>query len=396
MKEKLLKKKLKNVIKRIFYKIYQYLFLKLAVQKKRIFFVSSLGRNYTGSPRAIYEEMVRQGLDKQYECIYLIQDLHTEIPGKVKKIKKGRLAYYFYLATAGVIVSDTRLPDNIQKRKQAKYVQTWHGTPLKKLALDMTQVHMSNGQSLEEYQQKFRDNTATWDYLVAQNPFSEETFRRCFAFEGEILRCGYPRNDVLFSGNTKEKIIRLKEKFGIPKEKKVLLYAPTWRDNQYFGLGKYRFATEMDFDLMQSKLSDEYVMIVKYHYLVSEKIDWSAYQNFVYTFPATCDIAELYLMADALITDYSSVMFDYSILKRPMYFFAYDLEQYKNDLRGFYFDFLAQAPGPVVQTTEELVEAIQKEEVADYKACYEVFCKTYNPWDNGTASIQIVNKILNC
>lgn len=385
-----MKKQIKKWLKRILYAIYKYIFLHLPIEKKRIIFVSSLGRNYTGSPRAIYEEMVRLGLDKEYACMYVIQDLHTKVPGQVKKIKKGHVKYYLALATARVIVSDTRLPDSIKKRKGTTYIQTWHGTPLKKLALDMTQVQMSNGQSIEEYHESFRKNASTWDYLIAQNPFSEETFRRCFAFEGHILRCGYPRNDVLFAKNNAEDIKKLKQKLGIPLDKKVLLYAPTWRDNQYFGLGKYKFATEMEFDRMQQALAEKYVLIVKYHYLVQEQVDWAKYKGFVYTCPADYDIAELYLMADALITDYSSVMFDYSILKRPMFFFAYDLEQYKNDLRGFYFDFLAQAPGPVVQTTDALIEAIQKTEQEEYAERYAQFCARYNPWDNGTASAQIV------
>ena len=388
-----MKNKVKKLAKRILYAIYKRVFLRLPVKKTRIVFVSSLGRNYTGSPRAVYEEMVREGLDKRYECIYVIQNVNTPMPGEVKKVKKGRVNYYLALATAGVWISDTRLPDSIKKRKETVYIQTWHGTPLKKLALDMTQVQMSNGQSIEEYHESFRNNAATWDYLVAQNPFSEETFRRCFAFTGKVLRCGYPRNDVLFSGNTKENIERIKKELGIPTGKKVLLYAPTWRDNAYFGLGKYKFATELDFDRMKETLADEYVMIVKYHYLVQEKVDWSAYKNFVYTCPAEYDIAELYLAADALITDYSSVMFDYSILKRPMFFFAYDLEQYKNDLRGFYFDFLAQAPGPVVQTTESLITAICETKPEEYAERYAQFCERYNPWDNGTASAQIVELV---
>lgn len=385
-----MKNKIKKLAKRILYAVYKYIFLHLPVRKKQIVFVSSLGRNYTGSPRAIYEKLVQEGLDKRYECMYVIQDLHTQMPGQVKKIKKGHIAYYMALATAGILVSDTRLPDSIKKRKETLYIQTWHGTPLKKLALDMTQVQMSNGQSIEEYHESFRNNAATWDYLIAQNPFSEETFRRCFAFQGEMIRCGYPRNDVLFAGNNAETIQKIKTKLGIPQDKKVLLYAPTWRDNAYFGLGKYKFATELDFERMQQTLAKDYVLIVKYHYLVQEQVDWSAYQGFIYTFPADYDIAELYLVADALITDYSSVMFDYSILKRPMYFFAYDLEQYKNDLRGFYFDFLAQAPGPVVQTTEALLKAICETKPEKYAKQYAQFCERYNPWDNGTASAQIV------
>ena len=101
---------------------------------------------------------------------------------------------------------------------------------------------------------------------------------------------------------------------GIPQDKKVLLYAPTWRDNQYHGMSIYKFVTAMDFSLLREKLSEDYVIIVKYHYLVMDDMDWSDYEGFVYTFGADHDIADLYLVSDMLITDYSSVMFDYCIL----------------------------------------------------------------------------------
>src|SRR5699024_8283031 len=127
-----------------------------------------------------------------------------------------------------------------------------------------------------------------------------------------------------------------------------------WRDNEYYDDKKYKFATALDFEEAKKALSDEYIMIVKYHYLISERVDWSGFEGFIYSFPAEQEISELYLISDMLITDYSSVMFDYSVLKRPMFFFAYDLENYRKNLRGFYFDMLEEVPGPISMTTEQL------------------------------------------
>ena len=134
----------------------------------------------------------------------------------------------------------------------------------------------------------------------------------------------------------------------------------------------------MDFDLLKEKLSEDYVIIVKYHYLVVEDIDWSDYEGFVYTFGAENDITNLYLVSDMLITDYSSVMFDYSILNRPMFFFMYDLESYRDELRGFYSDVLEEIPGPISKTTEELIKDIEEYDHSMYEEKYRAFRDKYN------------------
>ena len=314
-----------------------------------------MGRNYSGNPKHIYEEMVRMGLDKELECVWVLEDTNTEIPGNAKKIKRSRLSYYYNMARAKIWVFDTRDPPSIQKRDQGYYIQTWHGTPLKKLGMDMDDVFMAGNMDITDYKRNLYNDTQKWDFLLSQNEFSTEIFKRAFAFADEsssfqeIWTYGYPRNDVLTNNNNQKDIKKLKEELGIPKDKKVLLYAPTWRDNEFHRQSIYKFVTALDFDLLKEKLADDYVIIVKYHYLVVENIDWSDYDGFVYTFEADQDISDLYLVSDMLITDYSSVMFDYCILNRPMFFFMYDLEEYRDELRGFYFDVLEEIPGPISQ-----------------------------------------------
>lgn len=130
-------------------------------------------------------------------------------------------------------------------------------------------------------------------------------------------------------------------------------------------------------------------MIVKYHYLIMDAVDWTPYEGFVYHFDQSRDIAELFLVADLLVTDYSSVMFDYSILKRPMFFFAYDFYKYKNELRGFYFSYRKEMPGPISSTTEELIRDIREYDGSLYEERYENFCRRYNGVDDGSASGQV-------
>lgn len=390
----IMKKKIRTLIKDITIMLYRCMVKILPVKKNIILFESNLGRNYTGNPRAIYEEIVRQGLDKQYKCVWFFENPRKKIKGNAKIVKRARLQYLYYMAVAKVWVFDCRQPEFLIKRKETSYIQTWHGTPLKKLALDMEQIDSVVSSSIDEYHEQFRKNTATWDYLISQNRFSTDTFRRCFDFEGKpIFEVGYPRNDVLFQHNNKKDINRLKEKYNIPKDKKVILYAPTWRDNEFYVQGVYKFVSPLDFKKAQKELGDEYVFLVKYHYLVSDKIDWSEYEGFVYSFNEKVDISRLYLIADMMITDYSSVMFDYSLLKRPMFFFAYDLENYENNLRGFYFDFLKEAPGPISKTTDQLIFDIKNYDQKEWKEKYNQFSQKYNSADDGKASAKIVEKI---
>lgn len=384
---------MKKLLKKIAIWIYHVWATVLPVQNKTIVFESNLGKNYTGNPRAIYEYMVEQGLDERYNIVWILEDLTTNLPGKAKKIRRVRIKYFYYMAISHIWVADCRQPMYLKKRKNQIYIQTWHGTPLKKLALDMDVLDMSGSTDIEVYRENFRANTATWDYLISQNRFSTETFRRCFDFHKEMLEIGYPRNDILFKGNNEAYIAQLKQEMGLPADKKIILYAPTWRDNQYYKKGVYKFSTQMDYDKMQQELADEYVMIVKYHYLVKDPVDWSKYQGFIYQFSQTEEISRLYLVSDILITDYSSVMFDYSLLKRPMIFFTYDMEDYKKNLRGFYFDFMGTAPGPIVQDNDELVKAVKEYDSGQWEKLYHEFSVTYNHADDGNASGKVCKVI---
>ena len=363
-----------------------------------ILFESSNGRNYTGNPRYVYEKILKDGLENEFKCVWVFMDPNNQdLPGNAIKVKKSHFKFLYYSIVSGSWIFDSRHLYYLKKSKETKYIQTWHGTPLKKLGLDMDFVNMSGKEDIEQYHQEFRENSASWQYLISQNSYSSEIFRRAFAFNGEMLEIGYPRNDILINDNNQDNIDRIKSKFNVPKDKKVILYAPTWRDNEYYESGEYKFATKMDFELMKEALSDDYVMIVKYHYLVKDNVDWKIYGNFIIECDADWDIQELYLISDILITDYSSVMFDYAILRRPMLFFTYDLEFYKNSLRDFYFDMFEEVPGPIVEDTESLVKEIEGLNVEDYEsrygAKYDNFQSKYNEFDRGIACQTIIDLI---
>jgi hypothetical protein len=177
------------------------------------------------------------------------------------------------------------------------------------------------------------------------------------------------------------------------KGKKVVLYAPTWRDNQHTSGEGYTYKTEVDFDKLREELGDEYVILFRAHYLVANSFDFDRYRGFVEDVSSYSDINELYIAADILVTDYSSVFFDYANLKKPVIFYMYDLEEYANDLRGFYIS-LDELPGPIVRDEDALIKEVRACDEWKPDQKYEQFCERYNPKDDGNASERVLARII--
>jgi CDP-glycerol glycerophosphotransferase len=388
-----MKRKVTAIIK----KLYQIVFLlagkTFPVSKKLVMFESFLGKQFSDNPRAMYEYMKEHY--PKYNLVWSVDRQSAEIFEKegIPYIKRFSLGWLISMNRAGYWVTNSRFPLWIPKPKHTTYVQTWHGTPLKKLAADMDQVLMP-GTNTDDYKRNFLKEAAKWDYLVSPNAYSTEIFKRAFRFHRTMLETGYPRNDILYLNNNEEYITNLKQKLLLPS-KKVILYAPTWRDNQFHRKGKYKFDLELDLLSMKEELGDEYVVILRLHYLVAENIDLSPYEGFVYDFSKYEDIRELYLISDLLITDYSSVFFDYANLKRPILFFVYDLEDYRDNLRGFYLDFEESAPGPLYKKTSQIVQEIKEIDSSGYEISkkYEEFYQKYCYLENGCASKRTVEAI---
>lgn len=358
-----------------------------------IMFESFLGKQYSDNPRAIYEYLKEHNPD--YKMFWSVErnSLQKFKTHEIIYVQRFSIKWIFLMNRAKYWVTNSRLPLWIPKPKKTIYVQTWHGTPLKRLAADMDEVHMP-GISTEEYKKSFITEAEKWDYLISPNKFSTEIFKRAFQFDKKILETGYPRNDYLINCNNGKEILRIKQAIQVPSDKKIILYVPTWRDNQFYGRGRYRFDIEMDLDLLNKELSDEYVILLRMHYLVSESLDLSKYDGFVFDLSYHEDIRELYLISDILVTDYSSVFFDYANLKRPLIFYVYDIAEYRDRIRGFYIDFEKEAPGPLVKTTEELLDKIKKLEESDqesetYNHFYHKFCYL----EDGNASARVVRQV---
>lgn len=388
--------KIKALFKKVYFFSFKILTFLFQIRNDVVMLESNLGRNYSGNPKYIYEEMILRGLDKRYMLIWIVEDKSIDIPGKCKKIRKSRLLYSYFSAIARFWVYDCRQAKLLEKRNGSIHIQTWHGTPIKKIGLDLEVLNMSGMDDVDGYKRNFFNESRDWDYLLSQNSYSCQIFRRAFAFEKDMIEVGYPRNDILINGNHGEHIGKLKRQFGLPMNRKIILYAPTWRDDEYHEKGRYKFNVRLDLKSLHEIFKDDYAIVLKMHYLVADSMDLSDYEGFAFLCDPKVDIQELYLVSDIMITDYSSVMFDYSILRRPMLFFAFDMEKYRDEIRGFYFDFTSVVPGPVVTTNEALIEEIKQVEFSYYErygALYDEFVKKFNPWDDGKASSKIVDFI---
>ena len=228
-----MKKTMKNIMGKTVKAAYNLSSHIIPANKKIVLFESSNGRNYTGSPKYIYEEIVSQGLDNDFKCVWSFTNTDIEIPGNAIKVKRSFPKFLYYTLRSGTWIFDTRHLYYLKKNKNTRYIQTWHGTPLKKLALDMDFLNTDGNDDIEKYHEDFRKNSASWDYLISQNSFSSEIFKRAFDFKGEMLEIGYPRCDILINKNNSDDIDEIKSRLKIPKDKKIILYAPTWRENKF-------------------------------------------------------------------------------------------------------------------------------------------------------------------
>ena len=272
------------------------------------------------------------------------------------------------------------------------FVETWHGTPLKKLAFDLEDIHSAD----QNHKIMFYKDSRAWDYLISDNIFSSEIFKRAFDLtRDKIIEVGYPRNDILYSKNNVEDINIIKQKLKLPEHKKVALYAPTWRDNIFYEPGKYKFELALNLDSLQEECGDEWVILLRTHYHIADRIDTTKYNGFVYNVSTYDDISELYLVSDVCITDYSSVFFDYANLQRPILYYVYDYELYKNELRGMYLDMERDLPGPLLKTSNEVIGALknlQKIE-EEYEERYNQFYQRYCSIDDGSAAKRVVELV---
>lgn len=382
---------------RHYFKIMQfvYSFMKVfcRIKPKQVIFESGIGKQYSDSPKQIYQKMLTDPFFEGYKFIWIYNGYDIEKDDRLKIIKRFSWEYFYYLATSEYWVNNQNFPYYIHKPKHTTFLQTWHGTPLKKMMNDVDSFSDKDA----GYVPRMNKVNAQWDYLVSPSHYATERFESAFLPKAKILEVGYPRNDVFFlSDNEKGEILRqLRNMWGI-NNKKVILYAPTFRDDDKTSAGKQDFKLNLNIEAMYKALHEDYVVLFRQHAIVKTKLYIPDYfKDFFIDVSKFSDVQQLYLLADMCVTDYSSVMFDYAITKKPLLFYTYDYEDYKENLRGFYIDFEAEAPGPLLYDTDQLIDAVQHIDQVEknYESKYQQFYNKYGYIENGTSTKKVIDAV---
>lgn len=386
-------KVVKNILGKAICLVYKICYRFVPSDEKTVLFISFHGRGYSDNPKAIHQYMIQQERFKGYKLIWAIKkNKGVSIEG-AKVIKYFSIPYFYYLARSKYWICNCKLPAYVLKKDNQIYLQTWHGTPLKRLAHDIIVpegvTFYRSGMSGDEMRGTYDNDVAKYNYMVSPNKFCTEVFQSAFRINRErLIETGYPRNDFISTATEKE-IKRIKADLNIPLDKKVVLYAPTWRDNT-FNMSGYTFELQVDFYKWKERLGEDYVVLFKPHYLIVNKYEnEKEFEGFLYNIEANVDIKELYVISDVLITDYSSVFFDYAILERPIYFYMYDLQEYAEELRGFYLDVQKDLPGLIFDDEDQLLEAVCTNATGGLSI--EEFNKRFNHMEDGNCSKRVVD-----
>lgn len=339
-----------------------------------VFFESFYGRSAGCNPRALDRELAKRA--PAVRRYWSVTDLSVAVPEGSIPVVEGTSEWWNARSEARLLVVNDWLRRRFVRKPGQRVLQTWHGTPLKRLALHRPGFHPRRMAAVVKEARR-------WDALLAQNLYASRILRKAYALFGKpIWIDGYPRNDLLVNGDAQQ----IRHDLGIAPKERVLLYAPTWRDDR---------SEMVDFvDPAALAAAADAVVLVRGHSrtLAPGRDSTGARVIDVTGYP---DTSHLLLAADALITDYSSLMFDFSVTGKPMFFLVPDLEHYRGELRGFYFELADRAPGPLVRSQEELVLALDDLEVPyAYEQRYTAWQAQFNRRDDGRASERVVSRIL--
>ena len=292
----------------------------------------------------------------------------------------------YEMATAKIWIDSHTKPYWIRKRKDQFYIETWHG------GLGMKKIEADMGDNLKiSTKKQIKNNSKIADLFISNSSWLTNIYKRAFWYNGEILECGYPKNDIIFQ-NEKHKQIekKIKEYYGIAENKKILLYAPTFRDNE-------EFEYNIDLNKLYKELNrneEKWVIVYKLHpLLINSTKKVINQQDKIINATQYNDMQELIIASDMLITDYSSCIFDIAMLYKPAFIFAQDVEKYSKE-RGLYFD-IKKLPFPFSETNEELIKNIKNFNKEKYKKDLDNYFKEVGLKETGNATKQIVDIIEN-
>ncbi|MGW2225372.1 bifunctional glycosyltransferase/CDP-glycerol:glycerophosphate glycerophosphotransferase [Streptomyces formicae] len=379
---------LRRVVRRIQRHRHPYkTFLKRPVDADLAVFSAYWGRGYACNPAAIHAAARR--LAPHVKTVFLVSDAASAaLPDGVEGVEIGSTRYWEVMATAKYTFNNVNFEMAVKKRPGTVHVQTQHGTPLKRMGVD--QVDFPAAAAAAGPLGKLLQRVDRWDVNISSNHHSTEVWERAYPGAYESLAVGYPRNDAFYSASADD-VSAIRKRLGVPDGKIALLYAPTHRD--------YRtdFATQLDLPAFCDALGEEFVVLLRAHHFY----EGSAGLEGIVRSGKLIDVTEhrspeeVCLASDALITDYSSIMFDYANLDRPIVVYADDWDVYR-ETRGVYFDLLAEPPGAVARTQDELTAVFRGGawEGASAGRLRAAFRARFCDLDDGLAAERVVRRVL--
>lgn len=329
-------------------------------------------------PNLIYlHQYLGKNHPKKYDLIWVIEknQVSIESPLPKKSVVTGTLRFYYYLIRAKCILithHNIRIPSLVNPK--SIFINLWHGSPIKKVGNDVIDPELVSRMGGD------LTNIARWDYVISASEETRFPFESAFNIKKEqILPYGLPRTDIIYQAKAcLETSISIKQKImktlNLSKNKKMTLYLPTFRDTVI--IHEVLSITRFLYDWKRTKNNE--ILIVKFHPEVKKQytdlIDLHSENIIILSDPFYIDLQELLIAGDQLISDYSSVVFDFSILEKPVFLYTYDLEIYKKNMRGFYYDFEKLMSGyAICSTTTDLFEKLQTPECYCNKGFYKEF-----------------------
>lgn len=351
----------------------------LPVSRHKIVLNNFQGHGYGDSPKYIAEEIIRQKLP--YDLVWLVADLNMELPSGIRKVKLQSVRASYELSTAKVIISNVKVALPYHKKRSQFYIQTWHGSmAFKAIEKDAQEKLHPN------YLKETIADSKQIDLFLSCNSVQTQEIQTIFWYDGEIFECGSPRNDMLYRPIRYKDAV--KRKLGMDSATKVVLYAPTFRDD--FRTDVYNLDLALVSKSLSDRLGGEWRILVRLHpNVMKENIVKLTHDSIdVTSYP---DMQELLLVADVLITDYSTIIYDMAIMGKLILLYAPDLDDYKNNrgLKPIYFNL----PSRINQSNDELLDYICSLDLDEYKKRLDEFLSHVQIFDDGKASQRVVERI---
>ena len=358
--------------------------LKLPLDENLAVFSAYWSRNVSCNPAAIADELAR--VAPHIRRVWVIRPSEAEnVPEGVDFVLLGSREFWSAVARAKYLVNNVNFGDNVVKREGQIHVQTHHGTPLKTMGLDQRKYPASSNMSFA----KLLNRSDRWDFSVSANRFSTAVWERVYPCSYVSLETGYPRNDVLVNA-TEEDVRRARAAVGLADGTRAFLYMPTHREYQP------GFIPNLDLARLADDLGPDVTLLMRGHYFYgsSPHADELRQSGRIVDVSGYPRVEDLYLASDALITDYSSAMFDYAVLDRPVIIYAPDWDIY-SAVRGTYFNLLEESPGSVATTQAELIRLLGSHEYEGPEATElrEAFRRRFCEFEDGHAAERVVRRV---